>query len=267
MPILIKIGILEVSSYGVFLALAVLFGSFVVWQTIRNSGFSDEKVFDHLTVSIVVSFIGARIFFAIVHPEVFRLSLLRIFLPWQFPGFTLWGALIGMGLVFLLLTKTQKIPYVEYFDAYGLAMPLLIMGISLAIHFDGTVIGTETNLPIGLPAVGVTENRHPVGLYSLIFGALVCLLFIYLRIKLRSRLEKGTIGWISISCLGFILLLLAFLRSDLIYLYGISIDRVIATIMLIGPWGPLWIKLRLNENINALYKKVFIKNTNNPKNL
>ncbi len=267
MPILFKLGLLEVSSYGVFLALSIVAGSFVVWRTIRNAGFSDEKVFDHLTVSIVVALIGARIFFAFVHPEIFRLSILRIFLPWQFPGFSLWGAIIGIGLVFLLLTRTQKIPYVEYFDAYGLGMPIFIMGASLAILFDGTIIGNVTNLPFGLPAVGVSGNRHPIGIYSFILGLLVFVLFLFIRTKFRNRLEKGTIGWISVSSLGFILLLLAFLRSDLIYLYGISIDQVVATILFIGPWGPLWIKLNFNEKLLQLYKKLLKKNITIPEKI
>lgn len=250
-PILIKLGIFELSSYGVFLALAILSGSFVVWRNIRNYGFSDDKIFDHLVITVTSALVGARIFFAVIHPQVFSLSYLRIFLIWQFPGLALWGGVLGVILAFGLFTATQKIPYLYYFDAYGLSLPLVAMCISLGVFLDGTITGQETKLPFGLPAVGVAGPHHPVALYSFVLALLFAIGLLILRTRYRQRIVPGVIGWLAVSFLGLNVLSLAFLRADLLYFRSVPVDQVLGTILFIGPMGPLYVKLKAGTFIKS----------------
>ncbi len=259
LPVLLKVGPFELSAYGVFLSLAIIACSFVVWRNIRNYGYSDDKIFDHLVITVLFGLIGARIFFALTHPEIYRLSILRIFLIWQFPGLALWGAVIGVILAFSLFTATLKIPYLYYFDAYGLSLPLAVMFISIGVFLDGTITGKVTGLPLGFPAVGDIGKHHPVALYSFLLAFIFGGVLFSLRTKFRQKIAVGVVGWLAMSFLGLTILSLALVRSDLLYFNGISVDLVLGTILFIGPWGPLYLKLHTHALIKKTVQKIYGK--------
>lgn len=263
MPILIQFGPFFISSYGICLALAFFTSAFVIWRLLRSHDFSDEKIFDNILVVASFALIFSRIYFVATHWQVFELSWLRIFLVWKFPGLSFWGAFFGGLLALYVFTKLQHLSRAAFFDAYGLAVAFAAILVSLGVFLDGSVSGRETLLPWAIIMGGETVKRHPVALYSLVLGVLLAGIISVVRIKYHDQLAKGVYGWMLISGLGLLQLVLAFTRSDLLYWRGFPVDQILATIVFIGPWGPLFVKFNIQSRFLNLINQLRPKNKNN----
>ena len=241
-PTIISIGQFHLSAFGVSLALAFIVGAFNVWREARNRGLVDDKIFDNLVVVTIAGLIGARLVFGLTHWSLFAPNWLRIFLPWKYAGLSMWGALIFSSLTLILYTLKQKLPLMVMFAAYSQGLIPVMFFVSLGTFLDGSAVGKETNWVTGLPAVGLTGKHHPVGLYGM---GLTLLLWLGIELgrKLSAKVNwsRGVWSWVTVSGLGVVQLLLAFVRADLLYLGGISLDYILATILLVGPWGPIYV--------------------------
>jgi prolipoprotein diacylglyceryltransferase len=256
-------GGMSVSSLGIFLAAGFIAGSFLVWRYLRDSGTQDEKIFDNIIVVAIVTLLGARAGFVLLHWSIFAPHPLFMFLLWSYPGLSFWGALVSALLVIFLYSKKQKLPFSLIADSYGRALPTFMFFLSLALFLDGTVTGKETTWITALPAVGVLGKRHPVALYGVILAFIAQIAVIFLDRELpRRQVPRGFYSLIMLSYTGFVLLILAFTRADLLYLRGISLDHVFATIVWIVPFIPIFLLL----NGPARLEKLVIKIKNSRKN-
>ncbi|MCG2686380.1 prolipoprotein diacylglyceryl transferase, partial [Candidatus Parcubacteria bacterium] len=81
-------------SFGVFLSLAILVGTFLVWRGGKREGFAPEKLLDLVLVSLFGGVVGGRILYVLLNFTRFRYSLLTILRFWE--GEPVWyGALLG----------------------------------------------------------------------------------------------------------------------------------------------------------------------------
>ncbi len=77
-PVLFTIGNFPVSSFGLFLALGIFFGSFTVWRIARSFDYDSEKVLDLIFLTVGIGFVTARLTFVLLNLQVFD-SLTKIF--------------------------------------------------------------------------------------------------------------------------------------------------------------------------------------------
>ncbi len=227
LPTLLHIGPVTLSSFGVLAALALLVGTFLIWQHARNHAISDDKIFDNVIVVVASSVIGARIGFVITHVSLFTPNWLRTFLLWSYPGFSVWGGLVLGGVSFWFYSHKQKLVKAIMFDAYGMALPLSVMLMSLATLLDGIVVGKRTSWPIGVMYPGFTQARHPVGLYGFVLFLIYFAALLVVKPKIPDKLS-GIIGWTSLAYFGLVLLVLAIFRNDLLYWEGLPVDIILA---------------------------------------
>lgn len=258
LPTLISIGSFEFSSFGVVLALGFIVFAFVIWREARDKGLAEVQIFDHMLATTMLSFAGARVIYIATHWSLFSPQLLRTLVIWRFPGLSYIGAfLIGL-MCFYIFAKSSKLPIAPLFDIYGKALPVVIFFISLAVFLDGTVTGRETSAFWGLPAVGVPGRRHPVGLYGMLLatlmGVVLTLTSRYMNIKKIHKL--GFIGWLSLSLFGFLQLLLANTRTDLLYWVGVSVENLVAVLTISIPLGPLYVLVQGGKYMIALKNKL-----------
>lgn len=234
LPTLVQIGGFQLSSFGVFLGLGFIFATFVVWQGCRDRGLTDEKVLDTVVVTTAFTLIGARIGFVLSHWSLFAPQLLRIFVIWRFPGLSVWGAIFLGLLGFTLMTKSHKLPFSVLFDSLGRSFPVLLFFISIAIYLDGTIVGKPSTLPWSVPVAGVLGRRHPIGFYGVILAVLnfFCLWGLEFYLKRKGSKIPGTSGWVAFLLLGLSLLLLAILRTDLLYLGGVAVEVALSVIVI-----------------------------------
>lgn len=257
LPVLIKLGPFELSSFGVFCALALLALAFETWRVARDRGLPDEKILDNVIVVTIFAFIGARLAYVVLHWDVIAPNLLRLGLIWKFPGYSVWGALIFGLIAFILYTGKQKLPRSVMFDGYGSGIPAMAFFLSLAVFFDGNVVGKTTSWFTGMSAVGEVGKRHPVALYSLVLTVLFGLLIYILRWRLHEKQNaSGVVGWTALSGIGFIQLILAFFRADLPFIGSISLVHMAATILAIAPLTPLFVLLEAKTFLVTVKEKV-----------
>ncbi|MEK7165880.1 MAG: prolipoprotein diacylglyceryl transferase family protein [Patescibacteria group bacterium] len=259
-PSLISIGSFSVSSFGIFVALGFILAAFGVWRESRDRGLEEIRILDNIVVAAVSAFIGARILFIVVHWPVFSEQLLRIFVLWRFPGFSVIGAIISGSIAFLVYGKSQKLSLMTLIDAYGKALPPLIFFVSLAVFLDGSVTGKVLSGRFGVPAVGVPGLHHPIGLYGMIASLGIWLiLWVYNRNVSKYELPRGSSGLGAFLLLGITLCVLAIFRQDHLYWNGISADLLafvtIALISLVGLVIVIDNKYHNLRNLTTIFQK------------
>lgn len=174
-PVLLTIGNFPVSSYGLFLALGIFFGGFVIWRLARAYDQDAEKILDMIFLTIGSSLILARLVFVLAHLNVFDSFTKIIFLN-RYPGMSLWGGIIGGLIVLSWLSKRNKVPFLQVGDFAMIGLLLGSFFAEIGCFLGGCGVGVPTNLIIGVNQVGVIGPRLPIQ----IFEALA-FLFIFFR--------------------------------------------------------------------------------------
>lgn len=145
------------------------------------------------------------------------------------------------------------------FDSYGYATPVIVLFMSIGVFLDGTVTGKTTAWFTGLPAVGVPGKHHPIGLYGAGGALIMALVLALINRQLHKSRSSGIIGWTVLSMFGGLELLLAIMRENLLYWGGISPDYIVATILFIGPLGPLFVLTDAKRRIPGFTSLLFSK--------
>ncbi|MEK7234684.1 MAG: prolipoprotein diacylglyceryl transferase [Elusimicrobiota bacterium] len=164
LPVLLKLGPLDLSTYGVIVALAWLAG--VRWLVSRRAdmGLTENQIWDIVCWVFGGAFIGGKVMYFIVTPGslAFTFGALRY-------GFVFYGGLIGGLAVGLWHARRQKLPFLKLADwcLTGLALG---HGIGrLGCLAAGCCYGRRTNLPWGVAMAG-DPSRHPTQVYEAVLN-------------------------------------------------------------------------------------------------
>lgn len=161
LPVLFSIANVAVSSFGVFLALAFLFGVFLIWRLSRAWDLPEERILDLTLLSFVGGLLGARIFFVAENFQAFA-SLEKILLINKYPGLSFWGGFLGGWLALYFFSRKFKMDFALVADI-GIVGFLggLILG-NLGCFLGSCGVGIPSNLFFAVPMVGVIGKRFPV---------------------------------------------------------------------------------------------------------
>jgi len=182
LPVLLTIGPLEISTYGVIVALGWLAG--VKWLVSRRAdmGLSENEIWDIVYWVFGGAFSGGKIMFWLVTPGSFEFTFeaLRY-------GFVFYGGLIGGLAAGLWHARRAKLPFLKLADW---CMTALALGHGIG-RFGclaaGCCFGRHTDLPWGIPMAG-DPSRHPTQVYE----ALLNLgLFVFLARFVLPRVKDG----------------------------------------------------------------------------
>ncbi|MBI3622180.1 MAG: prolipoprotein diacylglyceryl transferase [Nitrospirae bacterium] len=172
-PILIKIGAIELRSYGVMIALAFVVGTWLGVREARRKGFDPELIYDLLFVVMLSSLAGARLYYVLVSEP---LDYLRH--PWEIlaiwnGGMSLHGGLLGGLLAGLWFTRSHRLPFWRFADT---VTPSIMLGQAvgrMACVLNGCSYGKPTSLPWAIiftnPHSAAPHNvpLHPTQFYEL----------------------------------------------------------------------------------------------------
>lgn len=209
LPVLFSIGNVAVSSFGVFLALAFLFGVFLIWRLSRAWDLSEEKILDLTLLSFVGGLLGARIFFVAEHWQAF-LSLEKILLINKYPGLSFWGGFLGGWLALYFFSRRFKMDFAAVADI-GMVGFLggLILG-NLGCFLGGCGVGIQSNLFFAVLMVGVIGKRFPVQALEAIILSLV---LVRIWAKATHFHPRGLIVSQCLIYIGAVKLLTEFLKD------------------------------------------------------
>ena len=170
-PILFRFGPITVYSFGFFLVVAYLIGTFIFWKEGKRQGYNEEKLLDLSLIALLGSFIGGRVFFIITNYDFFQDNPQAIITFWE-GGFSYYGAVFGLVLAVFLLGKKWKWTFLQVADFGVLAVIAAYITIKVGMFLAGINYGTLTSLPWGIEFETVSGTRHPVQIYEAFFSSL-----------------------------------------------------------------------------------------------
>ncbi len=242
-PVLLKLGPINVYSYGFFVALAfVVGGVFIYWQT-KKKRLPFSKLLNFSPWIVIGVMIGARIYYVLQHFSYYRNHLLEVFAFWN-GGLSMYGGVIA-GLLLLLLFLRRQSPRERWLWLDVVIMSVLLGSAigRIGCFLNGCCYGLPLKLSWGVTSglLGDGIERHPTQLYESLGYLLSFFVTFFVYQKIGRKLTIGTIffgGVVLHSLTRFIVELFRFSDSYLgpfktAHLVTFSIIVVAITIYLV----------------------------------
>lgn len=192
LPVLVSINSFSISSLGLFLCMAFLLGTFLIWRLARAWEVNNEVLLDAVFFTSGFAFVGARLFFVLANFEFFSKDLTSILNFIRYPGFYFWGAFgfgllalyictnfpqiarsLSLGVLFSSLSESKKLSFYQIADIGAVGfLGGLILG-NLGCLLGGCDIGMSFDGFFGVDIIGVVGRRFPVPLLEAFLFTLV----------------------------------------------------------------------------------------------
>ncbi len=188
--------------YGIILALAFVFGQFIVLK-IAKKEYNDTQIQENLYElafwTLLGGIFGARLYYVILSLDYYCLHINEIFF-FQQGGLSIHGAIIGGLISGIVFCKIKQLNFAKYADLYALGLPLAQAIGRWGNFFNSEAFGLPTNLPWGvfIPVNNrpflyeFNEFFHPTFLYESIWNIFVFLI-LYFVIKKYFFQKKGVL--------------------------------------------------------------------------
>ena len=146
-PIIFEAGPLAMRWYGLFIALGIAVGTFVVYKELERKGYDGTLALDALFFVIPLGFIGARLYHVLTDYELYAGDPFPgVFEVWN-GGLGIYGAVVGGLLGGLIFSRIRGISLLVLADA---AAPGVILAQAIGRwgnYFNQELFGRPSNLP------------------------------------------------------------------------------------------------------------------------
>lgn len=260
LPVLFSFGFIQIYSYGFFLTLAYLAGTFVAWREGKKRGFNPEKLLDLSVLSLIATLIGGRALYVGLNWAYFSPDPKSVFYFWQ-GGFAYFGALFLGVICVWYFSRSWKWPFFQIADLAALAASLAFAIGKIGAFLAGTDYGIQTNLPWAVNFPNLVGARHPVQLYEA--GASFLIFILLSRIYLANIGKSGEIrsgvvffDWLILSSLARFIF--EYFRADSTYFFGVRLPQILAIVVAsIGLVGIYYFGLRnLRTDVRVSIKRI-----------
>jgi len=188
LPIILKLGRINIYSYGLMLALGFIITGIIFRKELKRVGINVDLADSVIIAALLGGIFGAKVYSVIEGIREYGLSSLKDFFSGA--GLVWYGGLIGGTIAVLVTIKLKHYPILPIID---LIAPLLILGYGIGrigcfLSGDGDY-GPPSDLPWAMAfpngTVPTTERVHPTPLYELIMSLIA---FAYLwKIRKKTR--------------------------------------------------------------------------------
>ncbi|NLW56718.1 MAG: prolipoprotein diacylglyceryl transferase [Firmicutes bacterium] len=221
-PVLFSVGRFQIYSWGLMVAVALLFGILWVGKTAQKRKVATfDQIIDLALYVIIGGFIFAKLVHVFYEFETYRHDLLAIF-----SGFSgsFFGAVIGGLLLGVYYTKRAKIDTWRLADIVALYVPLgHILG-RIGCLLGGCCYGVVSARPWALPCAASDHLlRHPTQIYEMIGNLLlfaVLLLISRRQEKREAGYFPGFIFWLYVGFYCLLRIVVEAFRESQIFAFG-----------------------------------------------
>ena len=261
----------EIAYYGIIIGIGVLAGIAMAAFLAKKTGQDPDTYYDLALYAVVLSVIGARIYYVIFSWDSYKDDLLSIFNIRQ-GGLAIYGGVIAAIITVAVYGKIKKIPFGLMADTAG---PGLILGQIIGRwgnFFNREAFGDYTNnlfamqLPVdAVRSSDVTEKMleyaeiidgiryiqvHPTFLYESLWN--VCVLALMLWWVKRKQFD-GQVFLIYLFGYGVGRFWIEGLRTDSLMFFGtgLRVSQVLAILMALGAVAINIIALRNKRNLES----------------
>ena len=257
----------EIAYYGIIIGLGVLAGIAIAAFLAKKTGQDPDTYYDLALYAVILSVLGARIYYVIFSWDSYKDDLLSIFNIRQ-GGLAIYGGVITAIITVYVYAKVKKIPFGLMTDTAG---PGLILGQIIGRwgnFFNREAFGDYTNnlfamqLPVdAVRSSDITEKMmehmdvidgicyvqvHPTFFYESLWN--VCVLAIMLWWVKRKQFD-GQVFLIYLFGYGVGRFWIEGLRTDSLMLFGsgLRVSQALALVMAIGAIVINFIMLKKNK--------------------
>ena len=257
----------EIAYYGIIIGLGVLAGIAIAAFLAKKTGQDPDTYYDLALYAVVLSVLGARIYYVIFSWDSYKDDLLSIFNIRQ-GGLAIYGGVITAIITVYVYAKVKKIPFGLMTDTAG---PGLILGQIIGRwgnFFNREAFGDYTDglfamqLPVdAVRSSDITEKMmehmdvidgiryiqvHPTFFYESLWN--VCVLAIMLWWVKRKQFD-GQVFLIYLFGYGVGRFWIEGLRTDSLMLFGsgLRVSQALALVMAIGAIAINFIMLKKNK--------------------
>ena len=210
-PVLIRLGTLEIHTYGVLVAAGFLAGILTAQRRARQAGFAPESIGDLGVWLIVAAMLGAKLFHIIFFWNDFSEGWRATGPASLRAGFVFYGGFLGAAAGLLTYARLKKLPVWQLADVLAPSVALGHAFGRLGCFFEGCCYGKACALPWAIHLPGHAMAVHPTQLYEAA-GNLV--IFAGLNAAYRRKRFAGQICWLYVLTYGALRLGVEFFRGD-----------------------------------------------------
>ena len=215
-PVLIKIGFLTIHTYGLLVALAILTALWMGSRLAKTRSIATEKVMDLTFYAVLAGFVGARLFYVVLNPSLFRGDWLGALRVWE-GGVVFYGGFSGALVAVLFYIRKHHLPAGEILDILAVVAPLGHAIGRVGCFFAGCCYGKPSDLawavtftdPMTLARPGIP--LHPTQLYEFAANLMIFALLFTLH---RRRAFSGRLFLVYVMIYGIVRSIIEIFRGD-----------------------------------------------------
>ena len=118
-----SIGNIEIKWYSFFLLVSFSLGAFIIYLNRKKVNLSKNEIGDMLFNLVIISILGARIYYVIFNLDYYLAYPIDIFKVWE-GGLAIHGGIIAGLLYLFYISKKKDISIIKLTDIIVLALPL-----------------------------------------------------------------------------------------------------------------------------------------------
>ena len=239
--VFLHIGPITIYWYSLLIMISVLIGLYFSSRDSEKNGLTKKFMSDFSFYLIIISILGARLYYVIFNFSVFKNNLLDIFKVWE-GGLAIYGGVIA-GIIFTIYysKKKDKNPLL----VLDTLAPYLILGQAIGRwgnFFNSEAHGGVTTLAhlkeLHIPKF-IINGMYINGKYyipTFFYESVWCLLgfLLLLIIKRKDKYKNpGILLSIYFIWYGVGRFFIEGLRTDSLYLFGLRISQLVSVILII----------------------------------
>lgn len=261
--ILFDLGIIQIKWYSLFIFIAMLVASILIYREARRKKIDDDTLFNMLFYGIIIGILGARLYYVLFNLNYYLKYPLEILMIWN-GGLAIHGGLLA-GLLFMAYySKKHKINILGILD-------ILVVGVIIAQSIGrwgnffnqeayGGIISLSTLKSMHLPQFIIDgmyidgAYRTPTFLYES-FSSLLCFIVLILLRKTK-KIHTGQLTGMYLSWYGIERFFIEGLRTDSLMLGNIRIAQLVSLLFLLS--GIILIIFSYKKNKKYINDKIMI---------
>ena len=260
--IALDLGIIQIYWYSIFMFLALLAGSIVVYREFKKTKV-DEEFFINLAFNIIIfGVIGARAYYVLFNLDYYLANPIEIFKVWN-GGLAIHGGIFAALIFAIIYCRKHKVYTLKILDMIVVG---LILGQAIGRwgnFFNGEAYGAVTSLEalqkLGIPSFIINgmyimgEYRQPTFFYEsmwCLFGFLAMLI-----VRKYKYLRRGQLTGFYLFWYGIERFVVEALRADSLMIGSVKIAQIVSIIFVFaGLYFMCSFKYKKEERKDTYYK-------------
>ena len=239
-PILFSIGSINIYWYSLLILIGAFLGIYLFCKEGKKFNYDKDFLFDLAFYSIIIGFIGARLYYVTFNFSHFENDILSIFRIWE-GGLAIHGGIIFGGITAFIYTKKHNVNFIKIID---MLVPSLILAQGIGrwgnffnseAHGSITTLATLESYKIPefvIDGMLINGNYYqPTFFYESVWCIIGFIILMIMRKFKNLKLGQMTGFYLIFYAIGRFLI--EALRTDSLMFYGFKVAQLVSLGMIL----------------------------------